>query len=148
MTIDQLCSDHRRVALDSNVIVYVLEGVAPWASVARLLLNAIESGRLAAVLSAVGLAELCAGPARRRDMALADRYAHELTTLPGLRVVPVAVDVAVDAAVIRGIRGTSLADAIHLASARAAGATAFVTNDRRVRGGGRLEVVYLDELVA
>jgi predicted nucleic acid-binding protein len=42
----------------------------------------------------------------------------------------------------------SLADAIHMASARAAGATAFVTNDRRVRGSAKLEVVYLDELEA
>jgi predicted nucleic acid-binding protein len=52
----------------------------------------------------------------------------------------------VDAAVIGGIRGLSLADAVHLACARAAGATAFVTNDRRIRGSRKLEVVYLDEL--
>ena len=40
----------------------------------------------------------------------------------------------------------ALADAIHLASARAAGATAFVTNDRRIRGSAKLEVIYLDDL--
>jgi hypothetical protein len=33
-----------------------------------------------------------------------------------------------------------------LACARAAGATAFITNDRRIRGSAKLEVVYLDEL--
>jgi predicted nucleic acid-binding protein len=42
----------------------------------------------------------------------------------------------------------SLADAVHLATARAAGATAFVTNDRRIRGSTKLAVVYLDDLDA
>ncbi len=42
----------------------------------------------------------------------------------------------------------ALADAMHLASARAAGATAFVTNDRRIRGSSKLEVIYLDDLEA
>jgi predicted nucleic acid-binding protein len=60
----------------------------------------------------------------------------------------VDLNLVVDAAVISGIRNMSLADAIHMASARAAGATAFVTNDRRVRGSAKLEVVYLDELEA
>lgn len=148
MTIEELCTGHRRVALDSNVIAYVLEAVEPWASIARELLNAIEAGRLAAVLSVVGLAEICAGPARRGDIALVERYADALATLSGLRMPPVTRDIAVDAAVIRGIRGIGLADAMHLASARAAGATAFITNDRRVRGSPRLEVVYLDDLAA
>lgn len=148
MTIEELCTGHRRVALDSNVIAYVLEAVEPWASIARELLNAIEAGRLAAVLSVVGLAEICAGPERRGDIALVERYADALATLPGLRMPPVTRDIAVDAAVIRGIRGIGLADAMHLASARAAGATAFITNDRRVRGSPRLEVVYLDDLAA
>jgi predicted nucleic acid-binding protein len=64
-----------------------------------------------------------------------------------LSVETIGPDLAGDAAVIRGIRGMSLADAVHLASARAVGATAFVTNDRRLRGSSKLEVVYLDDLL-
>lgn len=146
MTIDELSERHRRVALDSNVLVYVLEAVQPWGLVARGLLNAIEAGRLRGAMSAVGLAEVCAGPARRGDLALVERYAEALASMPGLRIYPLTAEVAVDAAVIRGLRGISLADAIHLACAFAAGATALVTNDRRLRGSARLDVVYLDEL--
>lgn len=146
MTIGELTERHRRLALDSNVVVYVLEAVEPWAFVARHLLGAIEAGRFAGVMSAVGVAEVCAGPARHGDLALVERYAEALGSMPGLRIQPVTADVAVDAAVIRGIRGIGLADAMHLASARAAGATAFVTNDRRLRGSPRLDVIYLDEL--
>lgn len=145
MTIVELSARHRRVALDSNVVVYVLEGIEPWARVARALLDAIEAGRCYGVLAAVGVGEICAGPARLGDLALVERYAEALGSWPGLRIEPLTAEVAVDAAVIRGSRGISLADALHLASARAAGATAFVTNDRRLRGSARLEVVYLDE---
>ncbi len=98
------------------------------------------------MLAGIGLAEVCAGPARRDDLALVERYAEALGSMPGLRIQPVTSDLAVDAAVIVGIRGIGLADAKHLASARAAGATAFVTNDRRLRGSSRLDVSYLDEL--
>lgn len=148
MTIDELSERHRRVGLDSNVVVYLVEAVEPWAPVARSLLNAIEAGRLGGVMAAVGLAELCAGPARLGNLTLVERYAEALGSIRGLRIQPVTADIAVDAAVIRGLRKIGLADAIHLASARAAGATAFVTNDRRLRGSPRLAVVYLDEIAA
>lgn len=146
MTIAELCERHRRIALDSNVLVYLLEAVEPLALPARQLLNAIEAGRAAGVLSVIGLAEVCAGPAKRGDLTLVERYADALGSLPGLRIQPITVEVAVDAAVIRGARSIGLPDAIHLATARAAGATAFVTNDHRMRGSARLEVVYLDVL--
>lgn len=148
MTIGELCARHRRIALDSNVIVYLLEAAEPWALVARQLLNLIDAGKAGGVLSAVGLAEVCVGPARLGDLALMERYAEALRSMPGLRIQPVTAEIAMDAAVIRGIRGIGLADALHLASARAAGATAFVTNDHRLRGSSRLAVVYLDELAA
>ena len=47
---------------------------------------------------------------------------------------------------LRGAGPLTLADAIHLATARLAAATAFVTNDRRIRSIDRLEVLHLDAL--
>jgi Predicted nucleic acid-binding protein, contains PIN domain len=146
MTVADLCARHRRIALDANVLIYVLEDSASFADVSQALVDAAEGGRISAVLASIGLAEICAGPAGRGDLALVERYADALGSMPGLRIQPLTAQVAVDAAVIRGIRGIGLADATHLASARASGATAFVTNDRRVRGSARLEVLYLDEL--
>ena len=146
MTITELCKRHRRVAIDANVLVYVLEDFGALADVGQALVDAAEGGRIAIALASLGLAEVCAGPARHGDLALIERYAEAIGSMPGLRIQPLTADVAVDAGVIRGARRISLADATHLASARAAGATAFVTNDRRVRGSARLPVVYLDEL--
>lgn len=146
MTISQLCGGNRRVAIDANVLIYLLEDAGSLAEVGQALLEAAEGGRIALVLASLGLAEVCAGPARHGDLAQVERYAEAIGSMPGLRIQPLTAEVAVAAGVIRGAREISLADATHLASARAAGATAFVTNDRRVRGSARLPVVYLDEL--
>lgn len=146
MTITELCVRHRRIALDANVLIYLLEDAGRLADASQALIDAAEGGRTAAVLAGLGLAEVCAGPARHGDLALMERYAEMLGSMPGLRIEPLTADVAIDAAVIRGVRGIGMADALHLASARAAGATAFVTNDRRMRGSARLDMVYLDDL--
>lgn len=146
MTVAELCRRHRRIGLDTNVLVYVLEDVAPFAAIGQAILNAIEVGRVSAVLASIGLGELATGPAQSGDAALVERYLDELQSIAGLRIQPLSAEVAVDAAIIRGSRRIGLADAIHLATARAAGATAFITNDRSLRGSAKLEVLYLDDL--
>jgi predicted nucleic acid-binding protein len=137
---------HRIVGIDSNVFIYLLEQPGPLAERAGDLLDAIAATEAEGVMATLTLTEACSGPAKAADPAMVERYADELTSLENVRVVPLTADLAVDAAVLRGSSTTSLADAIHLASARHAGATAFVTNDRRIGSISRLEVVYLDEI--
>ncbi|MEO6349064.1 MAG: type II toxin-antitoxin system VapC family toxin [Candidatus Limnocylindrales bacterium] len=141
-----LFARHSRVGIDSNVLIYLLEGSAPLADKAAELLDAIAGGQGEGVLATLAVAEICSGPAAAGEPALVERYADELRSLENVRLVPLTADLCVDAAVLRGHGSLSLADAIHLASARHAGATAFITNDRRIRTTPRLEVVYLDEL--
>lgn len=141
----ELFGRHRRVGIDSNVLIYLLEGSGDLADKCAALLDGIAAGESEGVLATLALAEICSGPARFGDPALVERYADELSALENVRVVPLTSDLAVDAATIRGSRALSLADAIHLATARHAGATAFVTNDRRITGISGLEAVYLDE---
>ncbi len=137
---------HSRVGVDSNVLIYLLEGSGPLADAAGQLLDAMALGRLEGVLATLAIAEVGSGPARGGDAAMVERYADELTSLEGVRVLPLARDVAVEAAVIRGNSSLAIADAAHLATARLGGATAFVTNDRRIASIPGLEVVYLDEI--
>jgi predicted nucleic acid-binding protein len=77
--------------------------------------------RVSAVLASIGLAELVTGPAATGDGALLERYGDELRSMTGLRIEPLSADIALDAAIIRGSRSIGLADAIHLATARATG---------------------------
>ena len=138
---------HRRIGLDSNILIYLLETSGPLADAAARIVDAIDAGTTEAVLSTVGLIEILAGPARAGDAAAFELTADALRDLL-IRVVSLDRATAEDAAWIRGSLGIGLEDAVHLASARNAGATAFVTNDRRLRSIPRLEVVYLDDLVA
>ena len=138
---------HRRIGLDSNILIYLLETSGPLADAAARLVDAIDAGTTEAVLSTVGLIEILVGPARAGDAAAFELTADALRDLL-IRVVSLDRATAEDAAWIRGSLGIGLEDAVHLATARNAGATAFVTNDRRLRSIPRLEVVYLDDLVA
>ncbi len=143
MNVDRVRRRHRRIGLDSNLFIYVFEGSGQEAALVGELLDAISAGGLTAVLSTLAVAEVLTGPVRAGDTALAERYREELSSIAGLDLVPLTVPIAADAATLRGLRRASLADAVHLATARAAGATAFVTNDRSLRSTAKLEVIYL-----
>ncbi len=138
---------HRKIALDSNVLIYLIETRGALADAAASIVDAVATGRVMAVMSAIGLVEILVGPARRGDAIAFESTADALRDLP-IEVTALDSMVAEDAAWIRGAAGVGVEDAVHLATARSAGATAFVTNDRRLRSIPNLEVVYLDELVA
>jgi predicted nucleic acid-binding protein len=145
VTVAELLERHRVVAVDSNVLIYLFEGSGPLADAAEALLDAIDTGAAAGILATIGLTEVLTRPATLGDGALFEQYAQELRSIPGLRLVPLDDETAVDAAWGRS-GDRDLGDAVHIASARRAGATCFVTNDARVRGRAGVEVVLLSDL--
>ena len=147
MTVDELIAAHRRVGIDSNVFIYLFEGEGATADRAALILDAVEAGRLQAVLATVGLTEILTRPASAGDGALFERYADELRGIANLRLVALNDEIAIDAAWGRSA-GRDLGDALHVATARTAQATAFITNDRRVRPRAGIEIIVLDDLAA
>jgi predicted nucleic acid-binding protein len=146
VTIDELAAQHRRIAIDSNVLIYLFEGTGAAADAAASLVDAVEAGRVEAVLATVGLTEVLTRPASLGDGALFERYAGELRGIPHLHLIALDDEIAVDAAWGRS-GDRDLGDAVHMATARHAAATAFVTNDRRVRARRGVAIVLLDELV-
>lgn len=148
MTIPEMLRSHRRVALDANLFIYLFEAGGSEAITVAALLDAVEAAGAEIVVASLTLAEVSVRPAASADAVMADRYADAIRSIRRLQVVPLTADIAVDAAVLRGRTGWSLADAIHLATARQAGATVLVTNDRRLHSTPRLEVVQLADLAA
>jgi predicted nucleic acid-binding protein len=145
-TVEALLAAHSRIALDSNVLIYLMEETPGRADVAAALVDAVSESRVHGVLASVGLAEALVGPARADD-GVGFEQAAALIRGIGFTIMPLDAAGAEDAAWIRGRTGCSLPDAVHLASARAAGATAMVTNDRRMRSVTGLEVLYFDDLI-
>jgi predicted nucleic acid-binding protein len=136
---------HERIALDSNILIYLLEGDGPLADGAARVLDALSRGDADGVMASVGVTEILAGPARDGEASGFERTAAALREMP-ITVVAFDHSLAEDAAWLRGALGVSMTDAIHLATARRAGATAFITNDRRLRSIARLEVIDLDAI--
>jgi predicted nucleic acid-binding protein len=145
LTTGELFARHPVVALDSNVLIYLLEGSGPLADTAAALIDGIESGVASGVLASVALTEVLTRPASLGEGALFERQADELRSIANLRIVALDAETAIDAAWGRsGER--DLGDAIHVATARRAGATCFITNDVRVRGRVGVEIVRLSDL--
>ena len=138
---------HRRVAIDSNLLIYLMEGDPQRADAVATLVDAVAEGEVVGILATIGLAEALVGPARLDDGAGFEQAAATIRDL-GFEVVPLDAASAEDAAWIRGRSGLSLPDAMHLACARVAGATVFVTNDRRITSRPGLDVAFLDDLLA
>lgn len=148
MTLDELCERHRRVALDSNVFVYLFESSGPSTERAVAVVNAISGRRIVGVISSVVVTEVVVGPVLAGNDAMGERYVDALRSIENLHIVPVTVEIAAEAAFVRARTGLTLADALHLATARTAGASILLTNDRRIRPTAKLEVLQLDELQA
>lgn len=148
MTIDDLCRRHRRVAFDANVFVYLFEGRGSIAEAAAAAIDAVSVGRLAGIVASIALTEVVVGPVVARDETVAERYVDAIRSIENMHVVPTTLEIAAEAGFVRGRTGMTLADSIHVATARAAGATALLTNDHRIRPTTQLDVVQLVDLVA
>jgi predicted nucleic acid-binding protein len=146
MTPAEVFAWHRVVALDSNVLIYLLEGSGPLTDAAEALVDGTEEGAAAVILASVALTEILTRPASLGDGVLIERYAEELRAIPNLRIVGLDAETAIDAAWGRGCQ-RDLGDAVHIATARRAGATCLVTNDSRMRGRAGVEVISLPDIV-
>lgn len=76
------------------------------------------------------------------------RYREFFSGAVSLVTLSVSREIAELAAELRAKHGLKTPDAIHLATARHAGASFFITNDDRLPALAGLEVVVLEELAA
>jgi predicted nucleic acid-binding protein len=133
---------HRLIGLDTSLFIYFVEAHAEFGPPAAHVFKEVEAG-LTAVTSTLTLLELLVVPFRDGNEQLQDDYLDLFGHFPNLQVKPVDLAVASIAARLRADYGIRTADAIQLATALGAGATAFVTNDRALSRVKGIEVVLL-----
>jgi predicted nucleic acid-binding protein len=119
-----------RVTVDTAPIIYLLEGNVRFLPRFMPLFERIDEGSLQGVISAVTLAEVLAGPLKRGNEILADRYYQALAGSRQWQLLPVDGALAFTAARIRVGYGLKLPDALQVATAVRSGSTALVTHDR------------------
>ncbi len=122
----------RRVYLDANVLVYALEGTPDVRALALGVLDAVDAGLLSACTGEITLAEVLVVPYRTGAASLVDAYEALLGPASPIDVWPTTAQTWRDAARLRSGATLRLPDAVHLATARQAGAEVFLTHDRRL----------------
>lgn len=144
----QRLAGHSTIGLDTSVFVYHLEAHPRYLPLTQELLASIEAGQPMAITSTVTIMELTVRPWQVGRPAVAREYEALLAHFPHLALADVTRDVARQAAQLRARFRLRPADALQIATAVVHGATAFVTNDRRlVQLAPELDIVLLDDLL-
>ena len=136
-----------RVYLDTNVFIYALEGFPPLDTELQDLFKAVGRGDFEGFSSELTLAEALVKPLKDGNTALIDAYDTTLQDRPYFHLLAITRAILREAAHLRGATSLKLPDAIHLATAKHAGCTTFVTNDTDFKGATSMKVVVLSELV-
>ncbi len=129
MTLAAQVPDGGTVLVDTNPIIYTLEG-NPLGAPFRSIFEAVDSGRIRALVTPITVAEVVSGPLKANREALVERYRRTITQNPGWDIRHIDADIAVLAARLRLRHGLKLPDAFQLAVALEEGCCALVTHDR------------------
>ena len=143
-TLEEALSKYTRLALDSMVLIYLLEDVEPYASLVEMALQRVEKGRQTAYLSSLSIAEILVLPIRQKNHATVNKYRQFLTHFPNLHILPLDIPTAELAASMRAKYNLRTPDAIHVATAIQNGAPAFLTNDKQFSRVKELDILLLD----
>ena len=136
-----------RVYLDTNIIIYALEGYETYAAPIKSLLQALTDGEIIAVTSELTVAEVLVKPKRDGNAKLEEAYRRFLLPTASLRNSAVSREILEAAAGIRATSALKLPDAIHWATAINEHCDSFLTNDEGFKSVAGVRVVMLSDLV-
>ncbi len=134
---------HARIGLDTSVFIYQIEAETPFTTIAGDVLGHVARGSVQGVTSVLTLTELLVKPFQSGRSGLAVRYEALIRATPNLEIVDINTQIARQAALLRATYQLRTADALQIASSLEYGATAFVTNDFRLRRVDALAIIVL-----
>jgi predicted nucleic acid-binding protein len=135
-----------RLYVDSNVLIYMIEGLEPYAGLAaRTFEIAGRSGALMAT-SELTAAECMIRPFREKNWKLIRSYERLFENRGDLALLAADYGVIKMAAELGGAHRLKLVDAIHVATAVAAGCEIFLTNDKESSVPDGIEIVQLSQI--
>ena len=137
----------RVVYLDTNVVIYIIEGYPIYEALLRTLLSEMDTGDITAVTSELTVAEVLVKPLRDGNQRVQHAYQTFLQPSAALRLVPIDRPILENAAALRAVRSVRLPDAIHLVTAAAHQCDAYLTNDEGLRLMTFVPVRFLGDLL-
>ncbi|MFQ6135228.1 MAG: type II toxin-antitoxin system VapC family toxin [Nitrososphaerales archaeon] len=137
------------VVLDTNIFLNIKNKEEPYHQFSKQILDAVDDGRIQAVISIVSIAELCAGYYSAGDERGKREFITHLASSEQFNIMNLDIRLADAAGRIRAETGLRLPDAIIAASGLAAGAKYVVTHDKEFNRSERyLQAVTSQELVS
>ena len=136
----------RRVYLDTNLYIYLFEGIAAYRQLMADLTAEIDRRDIAIVASELVFVELLPRPLREGRRDLVADYLELMQRTPSITLAPVDRRVILRAVQLRADMGLRSMDALHVATALVHDCETFLTNDQRLDAGDQIRVLTLREL--
>lgn len=136
------------VGLDTAIFIYLIEEHPRFLPLVEPVFAAVDRGRWPGITSGVTLLEVLVVPYEVGDLALAERYETLLTRSRGIRMVDVDRALLRASAQIRALTRMTAPDALQVAAALRARASAYLTNDRRLPPVPGLRVLQLRDYLS
>lgn len=134
---------HRQIGLDSNILIYFIEGHSHYGRLTQRIFQSIESGQNTGVCSNLSLLEVLVEPYRKNNDELVNQFYSLLTTYPHLTWVSLSTEIADTGARLRAKYRLKTPDAILLATTIHAGGTGFIGNDSYLKRVTELDILTL-----
>ncbi len=138
---------NRRIAFDSNIFIYQIEGNPRYLPLTDLVFSALDVGNLSGVTSTITMTELLVPAYRNKNEGQVDAFYALFSRYPNLEWVPPILDIADTAAKLRALYNLRTPDALQAATAVHAKASGFVTNDPAFMRVKEFETLLLDGIV-
>ncbi len=135
-----------RLYLDTNIFIYFVEGHARFAQTLIDLFRKIDAYEIAAFTSELTMAEVLVKPLAEGKAAVAAVYEQLFEPTSRLTAVPISREILRRSASLRASHPLKAFDAIHVATAVEMNCAFFLSEDKRVRSPGSLQVLPLTEL--
>jgi predicted nucleic acid-binding protein len=134
------------VYVDANAIIYRVEEVQPYRTVAAPLWDALDQGQIEVITSELSTLEVLVKPIQLQNIVLQTLFTGTLYGTPGFSCIPITRQTLLTAAELRATTNLKTPDSIHAATALAQHCALFVTNDPAFRRVTGLNVAVLSEI--
>lgn len=144
---DQKLSKNSLIGVDSAVFIYQFEIIEPFFDLTNILFFRFSQEKIKLVTSTITLAEVFTKPFKDNNIMNVELFRSAFVQMDNLKLLPVDNNLAISAASIRAKYNFRLPDAIQIATAVAAKAQIFVTNDAKLKKVKELQIICLSDFV-
>lgn len=123
----------KRVYLDTNVFIYLLEGTPEYQTVMKELLRGLEEMTFEALTSTLTLTEILPPMVRNGDKKALAAAIEFIRDSGSFRLIDIDDEVGIQAGFLRGQTKMKTPDALHVACAIEGHCDIFLTNDGGIR---------------